>query len=67
MKAWKLYYNKLNSGLKIDGSQRAHLNRFYARFELVRNFEKMDISNTSRETSNGYSSIFAIFLAFNAA
>lgn len=67
MRAWKLYSDKLNKGFIIDNVKRAHLNRFNARYELAKNFEKVELANTSAETMGGYSSIFAVFLAFNAA
>lgn len=67
MKSWKLYSDKLKKGFVLEDVQRAHLNRFNARFELAKNFEKVDLANTSSETMGGYSSIFAVFLAFNAA
>ena len=67
MKAWKLYSDKLKKGFVIKDVQIAHLNRFNARFALAKNFEKVELANTSAETMGGYSSIFAVFLAFNAA
>lgn len=53
--------------MKIEDSKTAHLNRFNARYNLARNFRKIDLVNTSQQTIDGYSSIFAVFLAFNAA
>jgi hypothetical protein len=67
MKDWKLYCDKLNTGLRIEDPVGAHLNRFNARFDLAKNFQKVDLTNTSQQTIAGYSSIFAVFLAFNAA
>ena len=67
MKVWKLYCDKINSGLELSSFERAHLNRFKARFDLAKKFEKVELSNTSRKTANGYSSILSVFLAYNAA
>lgn len=67
MKDWKLYCDKLDTGLKIEDSNRAHLNRFKAMFDLAKNFQKVDLTNTLQQTIEGYSAIFAVFLAFNAA
>lgn len=60
MKDWKLYCDQLNTCLKIEDSRRAHLNRFNARFDLAKNFQKVDLTNTSQQTIEGYSSIFKI-------
>lgn len=67
MIAWKLYCDKLNTGLQIKDTQRAHLNRFKARYDLAKNFKSLEISNITQKTVNGYGSIFSVFLAYNAA
>jgi hypothetical protein len=67
MIAWKLYCDKLNNGLQIKDSQRANLNRFKARYVLAKNFKNLEISNITQKTVNGYSSLFSVFLAYNAA
>lgn len=47
MIAWKLYCEKLNTGLQINNSQRVQLNRFKARYELAKYFKNLEVFNMS--------------------
>ena len=67
MESWKLYCQKLNSGFKIAEAKRANLNRFKARYDLAKNFKKIEIAKATERNSKGYTSIFSVFLAYNAA
>ena len=67
MESWGLYCQKIESGLKIPDAKSAQLNRFKARYDLARNFKKLEIIKATERTTKGYASIFSVFLAYNAA